>query len=46
MSYSAALRGLRIDTPTNLALDVGVLLVALVAGITAAAALLGRLAHG
>jgi ABC-2 type transport system ATP-binding protein len=41
-----ALRGLLIGTPTNLALDFGVLIVALIAGITAAAALLGRLARG
>jgi ABC-2 type transport system permease protein len=41
-----ALRGLLIGTPTNLALDFAVLLVALAAGITAAAALLGRLARG
>lgn len=41
-----ALRGLLIGTPTNLALDFGVLLVALIASITAAAALLGRLARG
>jgi ABC-2 type transport system permease protein len=41
-----ALRGLLIGTPTNLALDFGVLLVALLAGITAAAALLGRLERG
>jgi ABC-2 type transport system permease protein len=40
------LRGLLIGTPTNLALDFGVLIVALLAGITAAAALLGRLARG
>jgi ABC-2 type transport system permease protein len=41
-----ALRGLLIDTPTNLGLDLAVLLVALLTGITAAAALLGRLARG
>lgn len=41
-----ALRGLLIGTPTNLVVDIGVLLVALVAGIITAAALLGRLARG
>ena len=41
-----ALRGLLIGTPTNLPLDVGVLLLALVLGIVAAATLLGRLARG
>jgi ABC-2 type transport system permease protein len=40
-----ALRGLLINTPTNLALDVGVLLVSLVAGVIAAASLLNRLAR-
>jgi ABC-2 type transport system permease protein len=41
-----ALRGLLINTPTNLWLDVGVLLVSLVLGVVAASALLGRLARG
>jgi ABC-2 type transport system permease protein len=41
-----ALRGLLIGTPTNLALDIGVLLVSLVVGIITAASLLGRLARG
>jgi ABC-2 type transport system permease protein len=41
-----ALRGLLIGTPTNLALDIGVLLLSLIVGITAAALLLGRLARG
>ena len=41
-----ALRGLLIGTPTNLTLDIGVLLIALILGITTAAALLGRLAKG
>lgn len=40
-----ALRGLLINTPTNLVLDVGVLLVSLVAGVIAAASLLNRLAR-
>jgi ABC-2 type transport system permease protein len=41
-----ALRGLLIGTSTNLLLDVGVLVVAQLAGIIAAARLLGRLARG
>lgn len=41
-----ALRSVLINTPTNLGLDIGVLVVALLAGITAAASLLGRLAQG
>jgi ABC-2 type transport system permease protein len=41
-----ALRGLLIGAPTNLVLDIGVLLVSLVAGIVAAATLLGRLGRG
>lgn len=46
LSYEVdALRGLLIGTPANLWLDFGVLVVAAVAGITAASALLGRLAR-
>jgi len=41
-----ALRGLLINTPTNLPLDIGVLVAALIAGVVAAGALLGRLARG
>ncbi|HZT96353.1 MAG TPA: ABC transporter permease [Chloroflexota bacterium] len=41
-----ALRGLLINQPTNLLLDIGVLVVALMVGVAAAAALLGRLARG
>jgi ABC-2 type transport system permease protein len=41
-----ALRGLLIGSPTNYALDAAVLLGSLLAGITAAALLLGRLARG
>jgi ABC-2 type transport system permease protein len=40
-----ALRGLLIGTPANLALDYGVLLVAVIIGVTAASALVGRLAR-
>jgi ABC-2 type transport system permease protein len=44
LSYEVdALRHLLIGTPGNLLLDIGVLLVAAAAGITAASALLGRL---
>jgi ABC-2 type transport system permease protein len=46
LSYQVdALRGLLIGTPSHLALDFGVLALATVAGITAASALLGRLAR-
>ena len=46
LSYEvAALRGLLIGLPTNYWLDFGVLIVAAIAGICAAAALLGRLAR-
>lgn len=41
-----ALRGLLIGAPTNLALDIGVLLISLIAGIIVAASLLGRLGRG
>jgi ABC-2 type transport system permease protein len=41
-----ALRGLLIGAPTNLALDIGVLLLSLLLGITAAATLLSRLGRG
>lgn len=41
-----ALRGMILDLQSNLLLDTGVLLVALAAGVVAAAALLGRLARG
>jgi ABC-2 type transport system permease protein len=41
-----ALRGLLIGAPTDLALDFGVLIFALVVGIIAAASLLGRLGRG
>ena len=40
-----ALRGLLINTPANLPLDFGVLAFALVAGVTTAASLVGRLAR-
>ncbi|BBY99111.1 hypothetical protein AWC04_15990 [Mycolicibacterium fallax] len=44
LSYQVnALRGLLLGTPANLWVDVGVLLVAAVAGITAAAAVIRRL---
>jgi ABC-2 type transport system permease protein len=47
LSYEVdGLRGLLIGTPAHLALDYAVLAAALVAGVTAAAALLGRLARG
>ena len=47
LSYEVdALRGLLLDTQSDLLLDVGVLLAALVAGVLAASALLGRLARG
>jgi len=46
LSYEvAALRGLLIGTPTNLALDVTVLFASAVAGVLAASRLLGRLAR-
>jgi ABC-2 type transport system permease protein len=46
LSYEVdALRGLLIGTSADLALDFGVLVAAAVAGICAAAALLGRLAR-
>ncbi|MEV4502283.1 ABC transporter permease [Streptomyces klenkii] len=46
LSYEVdALRGLLIGTPAHLATDFGVLVLAALAGITAAAALLGRLAR-
>jgi ABC-2 type transport system permease protein len=46
LSYEVdALRGMLLGTPSHLVLDFAVLLVALVAGITAAAALLPRLAR-
>ncbi|AEW94259.1 MULTISPECIES: ABC transporter permease [Streptomycetaceae] len=46
LSYQVdALRGLLLGTPAHLAADFGALAVAAVAGITAAAALLGRLAR-
>ena len=46
LSYQVdALRGLLVGTPANLWLDFGVLLLAAAAGITAASALLGRLAR-
>ena len=47
LSYEVdALRGLLIDTPSTLLLDVAVLVVAAVAGIAVAASLLRRLARG
>jgi ABC-2 type transport system permease protein len=47
LSYEVdGLRGLLIGTPAHLGLDFGVLTVALVAGVVAAGALLGRLARG
>jgi ABC-2 type transport system permease protein len=46
LSYEVdALRGLLLGTPAHLALDFGVLIVAAALGITAASALLGRLAR-
>lgn len=46
LSYEvSALRGLLIGIPTNLALDVGVLAVAVVVGVTLAGSLLGRLSR-
>ncbi len=46
LSYQVdALRGLLLGTPTHLALDFGVLLLAAALGITAASSLLGRLAR-
>ncbi|GAA4985499.1 ABC transporter permease [Actinopolymorpha pittospori] len=46
LSYQVdALRGLLVGTPANLWLDFGVLVLAAAAGITAASALLGRLAR-
>ena len=46
LSYQVdALRGLLLGTPSHLLLDCGVLLVAAAAGVTAASALLGRLAR-
>ena len=41
-----ALRGMLLDVPSHLLLDIGVLLAALAVGVVAAAALLGRLARG
>ena len=47
LSYEVdALRGLLLDTRSDLLLDAGVLLVAFTAGVLAAASLLGRLARG
>jgi ABC-2 type transport system permease protein len=47
LSYEVdALRGLLLGTSSNLLLDFGVLVVALIAGTAAAASLLGRLARG
>jgi ABC-2 type transport system permease protein len=47
LSYEVdALRGLLLGIPTNMALDVGVLVAVTIAGISAAAALLPRLAKG
>ena len=47
MSYEVdALRGLLIDTPSSMALDIGVIVVAVIAGVTAASLLLGRLTRG
>ncbi|MBV8526863.1 MAG: multidrug ABC transporter permease, partial [Candidatus Dormibacteraeota bacterium] len=46
LSYQVdALRGLLVGTHSDLLLDVGVLLFALVIGVTTASALLGRLAR-
>ena len=46
LSYEvSALRGLLVGVPTNLWLDLGVLVAAVVIGIAAAGSLLGRLAH-
>lgn len=46
LSYEVdALRGLLLGTPAHLALDFGVLVLAAALGITAASALLGRLAR-
>jgi ABC-2 type transport system permease protein len=46
LSYEVdALRGLLISTPSHLLLDFGVLAVAVVAGVTAASSLVGRLAR-
>lgn len=46
LSYEVdALRGLLLGTPHHLATDFPVLLVAAALGVTAASALLGRLAH-
>lgn len=46
LSYQVdALRGLLLGTPSHLVLDIAVLLLAVAAGITGAAALLGRLAR-
>ncbi|HEY6624779.1 MAG TPA: ABC transporter permease [Acidimicrobiales bacterium] len=47
LSYQvSALRGLLIGTATDIWLDFGVLIAALLLGITASSALLGRLARG
>jgi ABC-2 type transport system permease protein len=47
LSYEVdALRGLLLKTPSDLLLDVGVLIAAMTAGVLAASALLGRLARG
>jgi len=43
--FLTALRGLLLGTPSNLAVDFGVLLVAAVLSIVAASSLLGRLAR-
>jgi ABC-2 type transport system permease protein len=47
LSYQVnALRGLLIGTPAHIALDFGVVILALAIGVTAASALLGRLSRG
>ena len=47
LSYEVdALRGLLLEVPSDLVLDIGVLIAALVAGVAGASALLGRLARG
>ncbi len=46
LSYEVdALRGVLLDTPATLLLDIGVLVAAMVVGVAAAAALMGRLAR-
>jgi ABC-2 type transport system permease protein len=46
LSYEVdALRGLLTHTPSDLGLDIAVLVIAVIAGVTAAAALVGRLAR-